>query len=45
MLHLLANAETLNALKTAETPTTLPAGWQEPLDQFREIRQKYLIYR
>ncbi len=45
VVNLLANAETLAALKTARTPTTLPAGWREPLDEFREVRAKYLIYR
>lgn len=45
VINLLANAETLNNLKTAETPTTLPAGWRGPLSRFRDMRQKYLIYQ
>lgn len=45
VINLLANAETLNNLKTAETPTTLPAGWRGPLSRFRDVRQKYLIYQ
>lgn len=44
VINLLANAETLNNLKTAETPTTLPSGWLGPLGKFRDVRQKYLIY-
>lgn len=44
VVNLLANAEMMNALKAAETPATLPAGWREPLNSFRDVRQKYLIY-
>jgi uncharacterized protein YbbC (DUF1343 family) len=44
VINLLANAQTLAALKSAQTPTTLPATWQDPLDKFRDVRREYLIY-
>jgi len=44
VINLLANARTLAALKGAQTPTTLPAAWQDPLGKFRDVRKKYLIY-
>jgi uncharacterized protein YbbC (DUF1343 family)/CubicO group peptidase (beta-lactamase class C family) len=42
---LLNNAETLTALISTDDPRTLPAIWVKPLDEFKRIREKYLLYR
>jgi uncharacterized protein YbbC (DUF1343 family)/CubicO group peptidase (beta-lactamase class C family) len=41
---LLANKRALEALRSAADPTTLPAIWQQPLDEFKSRRAKYLMY-
>lgn len=43
--RLLKNKAILNALKTSSTPSTLPSRWSEPLDAFKNTREKYLLYR
>lgn len=45
MLHLLANAEVLAALKNTDKPETLPDLWKAQLAEFNQIRAKYLLYR
>ncbi|HEX2971878.1 MAG TPA: exo-beta-N-acetylmuramidase NamZ domain-containing protein [Tepidisphaeraceae bacterium] len=42
--NLLANQETLQSLNKCETPTTLPTQWQSPLEGFRYMRTRYLLY-
>jgi len=43
--NLLANNAALNALRQAADPGAVPAVWQSDLEQFRRIREKYLLYR
>jgi hypothetical protein len=44
VVRLLQNRKSLEALKTAAAPTSLPATWKDELEQFKSKRQKYLIY-
>ena len=41
---LLANSQTLGALRNTADPNTLPATWRQPLEQFKNRRTKYLLY-
>jgi len=41
---LLKNKAALEALKTADDPEQVIAGWQPPLGEFKATREKYLIY-
>jgi uncharacterized protein YbbC (DUF1343 family) len=43
--RLLRNEDTLNQLMNTSDPQMLPASWRQPLDAFKTIRAKYLIYR
>jgi uncharacterized protein YbbC (DUF1343 family) len=42
--RLLRNADTMKALSATDDPKTLPAIWQKSLDEFKRIREKYLLY-
>jgi uncharacterized protein YbbC (DUF1343 family) len=42
--RLLANKATMEAILTADDPSKIPLVWQEPLQQFKQLREKYLIY-
>ncbi|MBI4580466.1 MAG: DUF1343 domain-containing protein, partial [Planctomycetes bacterium] len=44
VLNLLGNAEVMQALKTTDDPAKLPALWKTPLDEFKKVRERYLIY-
>ena len=45
VINLLANAETLEALKKTDDPARLPEGWVDDVEGFRKIRAKYLMYK
>ncbi len=42
--QLLVNQAAFNALKAGEDPRRIAEDWQDKLDQFIEVRTKYLIY-
>jgi uncharacterized protein YbbC (DUF1343 family)/CubicO group peptidase (beta-lactamase class C family) len=42
--RLLHNDAALEALKKADDPATLPAMWATSVEEFKNVRQKYLIY-
>ncbi|MEO0248755.1 MAG: DUF1343 domain-containing protein, partial [candidate division WOR-3 bacterium] len=42
--RLLVNRKTLEMLKSGEEAEAIERSWQVPLDEFRQIRQKYLLY-
>jgi len=42
---LLRNAQTAKLLMSSDDPPKLPASWQKPLQDFKRVREKYLIYR
>jgi len=44
-LKLLANRETYDAVARGDDPRTIAQGWQEELEKFKEMRQKYLLYK
>ena len=43
--RLLGNAQTLKAIEMVDDPRKIPAMWDEELESFRKMRQKYLIYK
>ena len=45
MLELLANQAAYDALVAGQDPRRIAQDWQEGLDKFLEVRQKYLIYK
>jgi uncharacterized protein YbbC (DUF1343 family) len=45
MLGLLANRQVFDAVVNGDDPRSIAQGWQEDLGKFKEIRQKYLIYK
>ena len=45
MVDILVNQATSDALLTGEDPRRIAEDWREPLEQFAQHRQKYLIYK
>ncbi|HXW92059.1 MAG TPA: serine hydrolase [Terriglobales bacterium] len=45
MSELLVNQAAYDGLAKGEDPRRIAQDWQEELDRFRELRQKYLIYK
>jgi uncharacterized protein YbbC (DUF1343 family) len=45
MLALLANRQVYEAVVNGEDPRSIAQGWQDELEKFKEMRQKYLIYK
>jgi uncharacterized protein YbbC (DUF1343 family) len=45
MLKLLANREAYDAVVRGDDPRAIAQGWQDELSKFKELRQKYLIYK
>jgi uncharacterized protein YbbC (DUF1343 family) len=45
ILKLLANREVYDAVVRGDDPRAIAQGWQEDLEKFKELRQKYLIYK
>jgi uncharacterized protein YbbC (DUF1343 family)/CubicO group peptidase (beta-lactamase class C family) len=44
-LKLLANRETYDAVARGDDPRSIAQSWQEELEKFKEMRQKYLLYK
>jgi uncharacterized protein YbbC (DUF1343 family)/CubicO group peptidase (beta-lactamase class C family) len=44
MIEILANQAVFNAILAGEDPRRIAASWQESLEQFETLRQKYLLY-
>ena len=45
MLALLANHQVYEAVVNGEDPRSIAQGWQDELEKFKEMRQKYLLYK
>lgn len=45
MSSLVANQSAYDAVSRGEDPRRIAADWQERLDKFQQLRQKYLIYK
>jgi uncharacterized protein YbbC (DUF1343 family) len=45
MITALSNQQVFDALAAGEDPRSIAQGWQEDLEKFKEMRQKYLIYK
>ncbi len=45
MLKLLANREVYDAVVRGDDPRAIAQGWQDDLEKFKELRQKYLLYK
>jgi hypothetical protein len=41
----LANQRVLNALSNGEDPRRIGLDWQEDLQKFQQLRDRYLIYK
>ena len=45
MIGALANQQVFDELAAGEDPRNIAQGWQDDLEKFKELRQKYLIYK
>jgi len=45
MADLLVNQPVYDAIAKGEDPRRIAEDWQEPLEKFQQLRQKYLIYK
>jgi uncharacterized protein YbbC (DUF1343 family)/CubicO group peptidase (beta-lactamase class C family) len=45
MLALLANRQVFDAVVNGDDPRSIAQGWQDDLEKFKELRQKYLLYK
>jgi uncharacterized protein YbbC (DUF1343 family) len=45
MADLLANQAVLDAIRAGEDPRRIAEDWQERLDGFIHLREKYLLYK
>ena len=45
MIEILANQAVFDAIARDEDPRRIAQDWQERLQQFMKIREKYLIYK
>jgi uncharacterized protein YbbC (DUF1343 family)/CubicO group peptidase (beta-lactamase class C family) len=45
MISALSNQQVFDQLAAGEDPRSIAQGWQEDLEKFKEIRQKYLLYK
>jgi len=45
MISALSNQQVFDALAAGEDPRSIAQGWQDDLDKFKELRQKYLLYK
>jgi uncharacterized protein YbbC (DUF1343 family)/CubicO group peptidase (beta-lactamase class C family) len=45
LLKLLANRESYEAVGRGDDPRAIAQSWQEELGKFKELRQKYLLYK
>jgi uncharacterized protein YbbC (DUF1343 family) len=42
--NLLKSAETMERIKTAKDPSEISPPWEKPLEEFKKVRAKYLMY-
>jgi uncharacterized protein YbbC (DUF1343 family) len=45
IIELLGSQSTIDRLKRGDAPAGIIAGWSGDLDKFREVREKYLLYK
>ncbi|HEU4416077.1 MAG TPA: exo-beta-N-acetylmuramidase NamZ domain-containing protein [Candidatus Angelobacter sp.] len=45
LIGTLANQQVFDAVAAGEDPRSIAQGWQEELEKFKEVRQKYLLYK
>jgi uncharacterized protein YbbC (DUF1343 family) len=45
MITALSNQQVFDELAAGEDPRSIAQGWQDDLEKFKELRQKYLIYK
>jgi len=45
MIELLVNQKVYDGIAQGIDPRRIADDWREPLQRFREVRQKYLIYK
>jgi uncharacterized protein YbbC (DUF1343 family) len=45
MVEILANQDVLNALMQGEDPRRIALDWQDELQKFQQLRDRYLIYK
>ena len=45
MMGLLGSQKTVERMERGDAPAEIVAGWAGELEQFREMRAKYLLYR
>jgi hypothetical protein len=45
MSDLLVNQAVLNAIGAGEDPRRIAADWQDRLEEFVHLREKYLLYK
>jgi uncharacterized protein YbbC (DUF1343 family) len=45
MITLLANRQIYDAVVNGDDPRNIAQGWQDDLEKFKELRQKYLLYK
>ncbi|HSK45306.1 MAG TPA: exo-beta-N-acetylmuramidase NamZ domain-containing protein [Candidatus Binatia bacterium] len=45
MISALSNQQVFDALAAGEDPRSIAQGWQDELEKFKELRQKYLLYK
>ena len=45
MIEILANQPVYDAIVQGRDPRRIAQDWQEQLEKFQQLRQKYLIYK
>ncbi|HEV7551954.1 MAG TPA: DUF1343 domain-containing protein, partial [Candidatus Angelobacter sp.] len=45
MISALSNRQVFDELAAGEDPRSIAQGWQDDLEKFKELRQKYLLYK
>lgn len=45
VVRMLHNDDALKAVRQANDPARIPAAWREELEAFKQVRQKYLMYK
>ncbi|MEO6434766.1 MAG: DUF1343 domain-containing protein [Tepidisphaeraceae bacterium] len=45
VVRLLQDEATMTAIKAVKDPKEIPAVWKDELEQFKKVREQYLIYR
>jgi uncharacterized protein YbbC (DUF1343 family)/CubicO group peptidase (beta-lactamase class C family) len=45
LITALSNQQVFDELANGDDPRSIAQGWQDDLDKFRELRQKYLLYK